>query len=82
LRIKGRFVKRSADADVACHDADGIVDKEVQTATYARVEGEEEVASNNDGEDRNANPDLDDTEAGFIPTSSQPYRRIRRHTIT
>lgn len=82
LRIKGRFVKRSADADVACYDNDDIVDEEVQTATNACVEEEEEVANNYDDEDRNANPDLDDTEAGFIPTSSQPYRRIRRHTIT
>jgi hypothetical protein len=29
-----------------------------------------------------ASPDINDVEAGFIPTVSQPYRRIRRHTIT
>ena len=27
-------------------------------------------------------PHLDDVEAGFIPADGQPYRRIRRHTIT
>lgn len=27
-------------------------------------------------------PDTNDPEAGFRPTTSQPYRRVRRHTIT
>ena len=27
-------------------------------------------------------PDVNDPEAGFAPTADQPYRRIRRHTIT
>jgi len=27
-------------------------------------------------------PDVKDPEAGFKPTSSQPFRRTRRHTIT
>ena len=27
-------------------------------------------------------PDVNDPEAGFQPTLSQPYRRTRRHTIT
>ena len=27
-------------------------------------------------------PDVDDPEAGFAPTDEQPYRRVRRHTIT
>ena len=27
-------------------------------------------------------PDVNDPEAGFKPTASQPYRRVRRHTIT
>ena len=27
-------------------------------------------------------PDVTDSEAGFAPTPDQPYRRLRRHTIT
>lgn len=27
-------------------------------------------------------PDVNDPEAGFCPTEDQPYRRMRRHTIT
>ena len=27
-------------------------------------------------------PDVNDPEAGFAPTPEQPYRRLRRHTIT
>jgi hypothetical protein len=29
-----------------------------------------------------AMPDVNDPEAGFVPTADQPYRRRRRHTIT
>jgi len=27
-------------------------------------------------------PDVNDPEAGFAPTEDQPYRRLRRHTVT
>ena len=27
-------------------------------------------------------PDVTDPDAGFCPTDDQPYRRLRRHTIT
>jgi hypothetical protein len=27
-------------------------------------------------------PDVSDPDAGFVPTEDQPYRRLRRHTIT
>ena len=27
-------------------------------------------------------PDVSDPDAGFSPTDDQPYRRLRRHTIT
>jgi len=27
-------------------------------------------------------PDVNDPEAGFVPTAVQPFRRRRRHTIT
>ncbi len=34
------------------------------------------------GEDEDMQDVLDDPEAGFVPTEDQPYRRLRRHTIT
>jgi CCT motif len=27
-------------------------------------------------------PDVNDPDAGFCPTADQPYRRLRRHTLT
>ena len=27
-------------------------------------------------------PDVNDPDAGFCPTIEQPYRRLRRHTVT
>ena len=27
-------------------------------------------------------PDVNDPDAGFCPTVDQPYRRLRRHTVT
>jgi hypothetical protein len=36
-----------------------------------------------DGVDEDADmPDVNDPDAGFCPTDDQPYRRLRRHTIT
>lgn len=49
--------------------------------THLKVgtDGDEEEEEENVND---ATPDVDDVEAGFIPTTNQPYRRIRRHTIT
>ena len=47
-----------------------------------------ETDEKNDGKEKDgimddeAMPDVDDPEAGFDPTDDQPYRRLRRHTIT
>ena len=51
---------------------------------------EEEAARSGVGERESASaekddegmPDVNDPEAGFSPTEDQPYRRLRRHTIT
>ena len=45
------------------------------------------LASVKEDEDLDSDPDVDmpdvnDPDAGFQPTDSLPYRRIRRHTIT
>lgn len=34
------------------------------------------------GENDTEMPDVSDPDAGFCPTDDQPYRRLRRHTIT
>ena len=79
LRVKGRFVKRSEQDQLASlrrqmhilrrrseHDDDDI--------------DEEELASSPPDDD--IMPDVNDPEAGFCPTEDQPYRRFRRHTVT
>jgi hypothetical protein len=37
---------------------------------------------NGDDEMDHPMPDVNDSEAGFYPTEDQPYRRLRRHTVT
>ncbi|GAX24807.1 hypothetical protein FisN_18Lh110 [Fistulifera solaris] len=84
LRIKGRFVKRS--------------EQEMLAKQLAQQEGSDENAMDDDeddggrspgehvsgesGEDEDMQDVLNDPEAGFVPTEDQPYRRLRRHTIT
>mmetsp|Transcript_14718 Transcript_14718/g.35967 ORF Transcript_14718/g.35967 Transcript_14718/m.35967 type:complete len:468 (-) Transcript_14718:3212-4615(-) len=63
LRVKGRFVKRSADTVEAAEAANS---------------GKTETVADSDTE----MPDVSDPNAGFAPTEDQPYRRLRRHTIT
>jgi hypothetical protein len=42
---------------------------------------EEAAATEEAGGDEDM-PDVNDPEAGFTPTEDQPYRRVRRYTIT
>jgi hypothetical protein len=70
MRVKGRFVKRS--------------EQEVLQLEQRRQLQEDE----NDEEYNQQTsidvpmPDVNDPEAGFAPTKDQPYRRLRRHTVT
>jgi hypothetical protein len=98
LRVKGRFVKRSeqeqlkkrlqevqqeeqeqATAGTAMPTVEGTaMGSPATAATFA-------VATNNSshGECTDQDmPDVSDPDAGFVPTEDQPYRRLRRHTIT
>jgi hypothetical protein len=75
LRIKGRFVKRSEQEMLA---------KQLEEAAAKRTikkEGDEEEDEEEESKDEDM-PDVNDPEAGFSPTDDQPYRRLRRHTIT
>jgi CCT motif len=90
LRVKGRFVKRSDQEELAkikCNEIasieaagqkrvsinDAVV---MHTPVFDSEDGDEEDSSN-DGM-----PDTSDPDADFAPTEEQPYRRLRRHTIT
>ena len=75
LRVKGRFVKRSEQEQLARLLAAKQNNGEVQAM------GEEEEDDDEDVDDKDM-PDVDDPDAGFSPTDDSPYRRLRRHTIT
>jgi hypothetical protein len=70
MRVKGRFVKRS--------------EQEV-----LQLEKRRQLQEDENDEEYNQQtsidvpmPDVNDPEAGFAPTKDQPYRRLRRHTVT
>ena len=75
LRVKGRFVKRSEQEQLA-------------RALAAKQNGDdkgsaEDFEEEEDDEDEDKDMfDVDDPDAGFSPTEDSPYRRVRRHTIT
>ena len=66
LRVKGRFVKRSEQEQLA---------KKLRQAEKAEKQKMKKQADQD-------MPDVNDPDAGFAPTEDQPYRRLRRHTIT
>ncbi|KAL7581266.1 hypothetical protein ACA910_006037 [Epithemia clementina (nom. ined.)] len=107
LRVKGRFVKRSEQEQLA-KEIQARVEQEVLVSSETKDNNntntinavtvstncnntkaqpnnhdncKEREATNACGEDEEM-PDVDDPEAGFAPTEDQPYRRLRRHTIT
>jgi len=78
LRVKGRFVKRSEQAELARRLLAGE-----QGAAAPDHPHESTREGGEDGGDPDEEmPDVSDPEAGFSPTEEQPYRRLRRHTIT
>ena len=77
LRVKGRFVKRSEQEQLAKELAQQQQQEQQSESTTAAEKEEADVAIVD--EDM---PDVNDPEAGFSPTEDQPYRRLRRHTIT
>ena len=80
LRVKGRFVKRSEQEQLARELQARVEQKvadDITTATSPDKEDDEE-----DKEKDTDMPDVSDPEAGFTPTEDQPFRRPRRYTIT
>eukprot|EP00522_Entomoneis_paludosa_P005146 CAMPEP_0172475620 /NCGR_PEP_ID=MMETSP1065-20121228/69964_1 /TAXON_ID=265537 /ORGANISM="Amphiprora paludosa, Strain CCMP125" /LENGTH=430 /DNA_ID=CAMNT_0013233831 /DNA_START=1078 /DNA_END=2370 /DNA_ORIENTATION=- len=74
LRVKGRFVKRS-EQELLAKELQARVEKEVDEEELPHQDKPEE-----DGDEEM--PDVSDPDAGFVPTEDQPFRRLRRHTIT
>ena len=77
MRVKGRFVKRSTEQQARLAAANGIPtipedDKFVSPESSEVEESDRDVEM----------PDVNDPDAGFCPTDDQPFRRVRRHTIT
>eukprot|EP00559_Dactyliosolen_fragilissimus_P007730 CAMPEP_0184860868 /NCGR_PEP_ID=MMETSP0580-20130426/5675_1 /TAXON_ID=1118495 /ORGANISM="Dactyliosolen fragilissimus" /LENGTH=210 /DNA_ID=CAMNT_0027358129 /DNA_START=266 /DNA_END=898 /DNA_ORIENTATION=- len=89
LRVKGRFVKRSVEDDInsdnstECNDTSILLQANSPISSSPLSGPLAPVKENSDEapEDEDM-PDVNDPEAGFTPTESQPYRRVRRHTIT
>ena len=80
LRIKGRFVKRSEQMQLAKQQEEILQENGEEEEAARSGVGERESASAE--KDDEGMPDVNDPEAGFSPTEDQPYRRLRRHTIT
>lgn len=71
LRVKGRFVKRSEQEELA------------RQLAAKQKNGEKENADEDEEEEDDKDmPDVNDEAAGFAPTDGSPYRRLRRYTIT
>lgn len=90
LRVKGRFVKRSTEsapegrvedpADTVPSAADATKEGTDRNGTVPTlvpsIPEDTQVVPDTEM------PDVSDPDAGFCPTDDQPYRRMRRHTIT
>ncbi|KAG7374414.1 CCT motif-containing protein [Nitzschia inconspicua] len=77
LRVKGRFVKRSSlDAQLNEDQTAMITSNMKEKATTVTF------APETKGAEDDHMPDVNDPDAGFCPTDDQPFRRLRRHTIT
>lgn len=63
-------------------DDEEMPDMSKATSEAAHLKDDSDERDDEEENVDDANPDINDVEAGFIPTESHPYRRIRRHTIT
>ena len=56
--------------------------RELQARVEQEVADRAEANESKKKKDDADMPDVNDPEAGFAPTEDQPYRRLRRYTIT
>lgn len=78
LRVKGRFVKRT---EVDGQDDSSILVPSPSSLTIGSLATVQEDSPDSE-DDMITMPNVMDDEAEFIPTKAQPYRRVRRYTIT
>ena len=85
MRVKGRFVKRSTEeqAKAALAKTETVRIQPIPETEEANGAFSESPSDTNTSSTRDEEmPDVTDPDAGFCPTDDQPYRRLRRHTIT
>lgn len=83
MRVKGRFVKRSTEEEAKVKTSTPTVPPipESEEAKFVSPEASITPEGSIASKDQEM-PDVTDPDAGFCPTEDQPYRRVRRHTIT
>lgn len=59
---------------------EGLREQSTDDDDNGQTAGDDHI--NEDSGDEDMQDVRDDPEAGFAPTEDQPYRRLRRHTIT
>lgn len=86
MRVKGRFVKRSTEeqAKAALAKTETVRIQPIPETEEAKGTAPEPSPDNTNTSSTcdEEMPDVSDPDAGFCPTDEQPYRRLRRHTIT
>jgi hypothetical protein len=94
MRVKGRFVKRATEQQAKAASSKKVVGSSEQGLYVSPDSSEINEGGIKDDDDFNVDdddfnvdddeemPDVNDPDAGFCPTTDQPYRRLRRHTIT
>ena len=90
LRVKGRFVKRTETTATVAKETPqapsvataAASEQGVSSRATSIVSSIPEDIEISQGENDTEMPDVSDPDAGFCPTDDQPYRRLRRHTIT
>lgn len=75
-------ISEEAEEEEEEEDDEEMLDTSKVTSESGHLKDDSDERDEEEENVDDANPDLNDVEAGFIPTESHPYRRIRRHTIT
>ena len=82
MRVKGRFVKRSTEAQARLASGNGKPDVPSTIPEDSRLLSDDKSGSQSGSGSDSEMPDTNDPDAGFCPTDEQPFRRVRRYTIT
>ena len=94
MRVKGRFVKRAIE-QIDKDEPEPVIVASIANAVESSSGSDSSrggspipsappggpLASVKEDMDDVDMPDVNDPDAGFMPTESQPFRRTRRHTI-